>query len=81
MITLLNIGLTLISVSWVWQFYEMVKKGGGKKIQLPFIVLYAIGVFALAASDYLNGQGLSFQVLTFLSSILVLMAYFKPAGK
>lgn len=52
--SLSNLGLFMILVAWLWQFVSFTK--GQQRIQLGFLLLYAIGVLMLIWNNLMAGS-------------------------
>jgi len=77
MINLSIIGLSIIVISWIIQFFQMNKR---REISKAFLVMYSLGVLFLVV-DAIKLKQLDFAVINILSMIIaiaVLIKFCKP---
>ena len=77
MINLSIIGLSIIVISWIIQFFQMNKR---REISKAFLVMYSLGVLFLVV-DAIKLKQLDFAVINTLSMIVaiaVLIKFCKP---
>jgi lipid-A-disaccharide synthase-like uncharacterized protein len=77
MINLSIIGLSIIVISWIIQFFQMNKR---REISKAFLVMYSLGVLFLVIDAFKSNQ-IDFAVINTLSMIVaiaVLIKFCKP---
>ena len=77
MINLSIIGLSIIVISWIIQFFQMNKR---REISKAFLVMYSLGVLFLVIDAFKSNQ-IDFAVINILSMIIaiaVLIKFCKP---
>lgn len=67
-------GLGLIVAGWLIQL-SYTWRGGSSEIQVPFIILYSVGVFVLVVDGYLTGsiKNALLNLACLIAAVLVLM--------
>jgi hypothetical protein len=73
--SLSNFGLFIISLAWVWQLWAAMK--GKQKVQLGFLLLYAIGVVMLVWNNLIVGYLGTADWLNLADVVIVAILMFK----
>ena len=76
MISLSIIGLSIIIIAWIFQFFSMNKT---KKITSTFIIIYSLGVLVLVYDGFASGLTnlATANLISFLVSLAVLIKVLK----
>lgn len=70
MLTLTNIGLIIIVLAWVYQFFVSLKRG--RSLSINFIIIYSVGVLLLVIDGFKTGL-ITLAIINLISLIVALL--------